>query len=81
MPKGIEILLTEDQEINQEIFLGILQGSGIQVDIAFNGEEAIKKSREKAYSLIVMDIEMSISQSQLRLKLSTKLFPNISTKG
>ena len=60
MLKGIEILLTEDQEINQEIFLGILQGSGIQVDIASNGQEAITKSRQKAYSLIVMDIEMPI---------------------
>ena len=60
MLKGIEILLTEDKEINQEIFIGILEGSGINIDIAFNGEEAVNKSREKNYSLIVMDIEMPI---------------------
>jgi len=60
MLEGIEILLTEDQEINQELFVGILEGSGIIIDIAFNGKEAVEKSRKKPYSLIVMDIEMPI---------------------
>ena len=60
MLKEIEILLTEDQEINQELFVGILEGSGIKIDIAFNGKEAVEKSRKKVYSLIVMDIEMPI---------------------
>ena len=60
MLKNIEILLTEDQEINQEIFVGLLEGSGIHIDIAFNGQEAVEKSRKKIYSLIVMDIEMPI---------------------
>jgi CheY-like chemotaxis protein len=60
MQKNIEILLTEDQEINQEIFVGLLEGSGIHIDIASNGKEAVKKSREKIYALIVMDIEMPI---------------------
>ena len=60
MLQGIKILLTEDKEINQEIFIGILEGSGIHIDIAHNGREAVIKSREKCYSLIVMDIEMPI---------------------
>ena len=60
MQKNIEILLTEDQEINQEIFVGLLEGSGIHIDIASNGKEAVEKSRQKIYALIVMDIEMPI---------------------
>ena len=60
MLKGIKILLTEDKEINQEIFVGILEGSGMHIDIAFNGKEAVEKFRSKVYSLIVMDIEMPI---------------------
>ena len=60
MLKGIQILLTEDKEINQEIFVGILEGSGISIDIASNGKEAVEKSRKKVYSLIIMDIEMPI---------------------
>lgn len=60
MLTGRQILLTEDQEINQEIFLEILEGSGMVIDIASNGEEAIRKFRQNDYALIVMDIEMPI---------------------
>lgn len=56
----VEILLTEDQEIHQEIFMEMLVGSGIQIDIASNGQEAIDKSSKKNYSLIIMDIDMPI---------------------
>jgi len=60
MLKNIKILLTEDQEIYQEIFVGLLEGSDICIDIASNGQEAVEKSRKKIYALIVMDIEMPI---------------------
>ena len=60
MLKKIQILLTEDKKINQEIFIGILEGSGVSIDIACNGKEAVDKSRRKVYSLIIMDIEMPI---------------------
>ena len=60
MLSKMEILLTEDKKINQEIFMGILEGSGIKIDIASNGKEAVEKFRKKLYSLIVMDIEMPI---------------------
>ncbi len=69
MLKGIEILLTEDKEINQEIFIGILEGSGINIDIAVNGKEAVEKSRKKVYSLIVMDIEMPIMNGYIASKI------------
>lgn len=54
------ILLTEDKEINQLIVLGLLEESGLEVDIANNGQEAIRKCSEQQYSLILMDIEMPI---------------------
>jgi len=57
---GKKILLTEDKEINQLIVLGLLSGSGFDIDIANNGEEAVDKCREFNYSLILMDIEMPI---------------------
>lgn len=60
MHNTIEILLTEDQEIHQEIFIEMLLGSGIHIDIASNGKEALDKSLQKNYALIVMDIDMPI---------------------
>ncbi len=67
--KGSRILLTEDKKINQEIFMGILEGSGINIDIASNGQEAVEKSREKSYSLIVMDIEMPIMNGYIASRI------------
>ena len=56
------ILLVEDNKINQEIILGLLENSGINVDIANNGEEAIDTylANKTKYQLILMDIQMPI---------------------
>jgi len=60
MLSGIKILITEDKKINQEILIGILEGSGLEIDIACNGKEAVQRCRDKEYSLILMDIEMPV---------------------
>lgn len=60
--KGSHILLAEDNGVNQEVFVELLEGSGIDIDIAFNGMEVIdmyQSSKEK-YELIFMDIQMPI---------------------
>jgi signal transduction histidine kinase/DNA-binding response OmpR family regulator/HPt (histidine-containing phosphotransfer) domain-containing protein len=56
------ILLVEDNKTNQEIIIGLLEDSGINIDIAFNGEEAVDMfNRNKdRYELILMDIQMPI---------------------
>jgi len=60
--ENFSILLTEDNLINQEIIVGILEGSKIEVDIAFNGQEAIDmlKQNSKQYSIILMDLQMPV---------------------
>ncbi len=58
--KGSEILLVEDNEINQEIIIELLRDSGINIDLAMDGFEAIKKTEHKNYELILMDIQMPI---------------------
>jgi CheY-like chemotaxis protein len=60
MNSVIRILLTEDKKINQDIIVGILEGSNFKIDIANNGKEAIDKYQEDKYSLILMDIDMPI---------------------
>ena len=40
---GSKILLVEDNAINQEIILGLLENSGIIIDVANNGQEAVDK--------------------------------------
>jgi CheY-like chemotaxis protein len=56
--RNCKILLVEDNRINQEIILGLLEKSKIEIDIASNGKEAIEKFRPNIYTLILMDIQM-----------------------
>jgi len=55
-----KILLVEDNVINQEIILGLLENSSIQIDIANNGKEAIEIFDSNIHKIIFMDIKMPI---------------------
>jgi PAS domain S-box-containing protein len=52
------ILLTEDNMINQEVALGLLAVTQLQVDVAGSGEEAIAMASTVQYDLILMDVQM-----------------------
>ncbi|PKO39349.1 MAG: hypothetical protein CVU33_05430 [Betaproteobacteria bacterium HGW-Betaproteobacteria-6] len=56
----VRILLVEDNPINQEVALELLRGIGLQVDLAVNGETAVKMASETAYDLILMDVQMPV---------------------
>lgn len=57
---GIRILLAEDVEINQEIMKAMLVDTGIQIDCAADGREAVEHFRQapRDYDAILMDIHM-----------------------
>ena len=57
---GSSVLLVEDNLINQEIILGLLQNSGIMIETANNGLDAVNKFKQNEYELIIMDIQMPI---------------------
>ena len=61
--KNARILLVEDNEINIYVAKIILERAGCQVDIAYNGEEAVKmfkKAKEGFYQAILMDVRMPV---------------------
>ncbi|MDR0389048.1 MAG: response regulator, partial [Spirochaetaceae bacterium] len=57
---GRRILLVEDVEINKEIVCSLLEETGLIIDWAENGVEAVRLFREhgEEYSLILMDLQM-----------------------
>ncbi len=57
---GSKILLVEDNITNQEIIIGLLDDSGIKIDIASNGKEGVNMFEQDSYELILMDIQMPI---------------------
>jgi CheY-like chemotaxis protein len=58
--KGRKMLLTEDVEINREIVMSLLEPTGIEIECAENGAEAIQKfsAAPERYDIIFMDIQM-----------------------
>ena len=60
---GKRILIVEDKRINMEIIKGFLEDTGIAIDEAKNGREAVDKIRvaaEGTYDLVFMDISMPV---------------------
>lgn len=55
---GARVLLVEDNEINQLIAQELCQHVGLTVEVANNGLQALEKVRDRAYDLILMDIQM-----------------------
>jgi CheY-like chemotaxis protein len=57
---GCQILLAEDEPINREIAMTLLEDVGLIVDIAPDGNEAVRLARQKHYDLILMDMQMPV---------------------
>ena len=57
---GTSILVVEDNELNQEVALGLLLDEGFQVDIANDGKEAIYMINNKYYDIVLMDMQMPV---------------------
>ena len=60
---GKRILLVEDNELNLEIAVEIIGSTGVSIDTAVNGLEAVNKvsqSPEGFYQMILMDVQMPV---------------------
>ena len=57
---GKRMLLAEDIEINREILISLLEDTGIVIDCAKNGQEALDmiKAAPNKYDIVLMDIQM-----------------------
>lgn len=59
--QGLRVLLTEDNEINQQIAVELLEGVGAKVDVANDGSIAVKKlfaHERPPYDIVLMDLQM-----------------------
>jgi two-component system sensor histidine kinase/response regulator len=58
--QGARVLLVEDNEINQEVAFGQLEDAKVEVDIAENGEVAVRMVQDNQYDLVLMDMQMPV---------------------
>jgi len=55
---GARILLADDEPLNRTVVQTFLEESGLVVDLAEDGVQAIEKARSNDYALILMDMQM-----------------------
>ncbi len=56
--RNAALLLVEDNAINREVALDLLHATGLRVEVAHDGQEALEKVRQQNYDLILMDLQM-----------------------
>lgn len=54
----VRILLVEDNQINQTVARGLLNKTGIFIDVVENGQRALEILKKKQFDIILMDIQM-----------------------
>jgi len=58
--QGARVLLVEDNEINQQVAKEILEGAGLVVTLANNGQEAVNAVQKENYDAVLMDVQMPV---------------------
>ena len=61
-----KLLIVEDNLINQKILLGVLRNSGMTIDVANNGREALDYllKDKNEYDIVLMDISMPVMDGE-----------------
>jgi CheY-like chemotaxis protein len=59
---GKRMLIAEDVEINREIMLALMEGTGLEIDCAVNGKEALDavSTSPGKYDVVLMDVQMPV---------------------
>lgn len=57
---GVSILMAEDNELNVLVAKTFLEKWGAQIDVAINGEEAVRKLDIEQHKLVLMDMHMPV---------------------
>ena len=55
---GMTVLLVEDEPINRMVAEELLSSTGLVIDAAEDGLQAVEKVRNRAYDIILMDMQM-----------------------
>jgi two-component system sensor histidine kinase/response regulator len=58
--RGANVLLVEDNEINQQVAKEILEGAGLKITLANDGQEAVIAVKENEYDVVLMDVQMPV---------------------
>jgi CheY-like chemotaxis protein/HPt (histidine-containing phosphotransfer) domain-containing protein len=57
---GVQVLLVEDNDFNQEVASELLALMGVEVTVVGNGQEALEKLRLRTFDAVLMDLQMPV---------------------
>ncbi len=57
---GMRVLLAEDHPVNREVVTEMLEGVGLRIDVAADGQQAVTMTATTDYDLILMDMQMPV---------------------
>lgn len=60
VPKGLRVLVVEDNRINQQVALRLLARLGIEAALAENGAEAVAMVNARDFDVVFMDMQMPV---------------------
>jgi ABC-type amino acid transport substrate-binding protein/signal transduction histidine kinase/CheY-like chemotaxis protein len=80
--RGANVLLVEDNEINQQVAREILEGAGLNVALAADGQEGVNAVKENNFDVVLMDIQMPVMDGytatrEIRKDKNFKILPII----
>ena len=73
-----KILVVDDNEMNQKVFVGLLKNHGMQIDTARSGKECLDLMQKNAYHIIFMDYLMPEMDGVETLRQTRELEVNLS---
>jgi signal transduction histidine kinase/ActR/RegA family two-component response regulator len=59
-PRGLRVLLAEDNVVNQMVATMQLRKLGCEVEVADDGAQAVRLIREREFDLVLMDLQMPV---------------------
>lgn len=66
--QAVRILLVEDNVINQRLITTVLEQIDIRCDVAYDGENALKKLETRHYDVVLLDMQMPVMDGLETLK-------------
>ena len=58
--RGARMLLVEDNEINRQVACELLEGAGLVIETAGDGEQALRLLDARTYAAVLMDVQMPV---------------------
>jgi CheY-like chemotaxis protein len=58
--EGIRVLLVDDSVDNEMLVRAYLKDTGVRLEVAHNGAEALIRARDQIFDMVLMDIQMPV---------------------